>query len=458
MSSFSLNPAYNLKAVLKNTGIKPDVLRAWERRYGLPLPQRTPGGHRLYSQHDIELIKWLLARQVEGLRISRAIELWKEQSHSGSDPLDPAEVVSKSSSGAVLSTSMDGLRQAWLAACMAFNESSAEQTLNQAFSLYPVEMVCTDLIQAGLRQVGEAWFNGSISVHQEHFTSALATRQLEAIIEASPRPTRNQTILLACPAGEWHTFSPLLLTLLLRRAGYDVVNLGANVPLAHITSAIDAVRPDLVILTAQQLTTVVTLRQMAVTLRDMKVFTAYGGQIFNRLPAVQNVIPAFYLGSSIPGVIEQVDQIINWTKTSPINPPGSRGLTFGAMVPVVRSEAVRALAPIFREQRRKIELNLYDQLKLQNGSFDALETATTYLGDELAAALDLGNPDYLTPDISWVRALIINNHLPASILVDFLRAYRQSVSQGLGEKAALILAWFDRLLDGENSGFYNQVF
>ena len=55
-----LTPTYNLKAVVQETGLKPDTLRAWERRYGIPEPDRTGGGHRLYSQHDINTLKWLL--------------------------------------------------------------------------------------------------------------------------------------------------------------------------------------------------------------------------------------------------------------------------------------------------------------------------------------------------------------------------------------------------------------
>ena len=52
---------YNLKAVVQETNLKPDTLRAWERRYGLPNPERTAGGHRLYSQRDIDTLKWLIA-------------------------------------------------------------------------------------------------------------------------------------------------------------------------------------------------------------------------------------------------------------------------------------------------------------------------------------------------------------------------------------------------------------
>ncbi len=72
-------PIFNLKAVVKETGIKPDTLRAWERRYGMPAPQRTTGGHRLYSQRDVDLLHWLLARQAEGMSISRAVEMWENR-------------------------------------------------------------------------------------------------------------------------------------------------------------------------------------------------------------------------------------------------------------------------------------------------------------------------------------------------------------------------------------------
>ncbi|MEZ4730565.1 MAG: MerR family transcriptional regulator [Caldilineaceae bacterium] len=80
-------PTFNLKAVVQETGLKPDTLRAWERRYGLPEPQRTESGHRLYSQNDIQLLKWLIARQEEGMSISRAVELWRRLQDEQGNPL-----------------------------------------------------------------------------------------------------------------------------------------------------------------------------------------------------------------------------------------------------------------------------------------------------------------------------------------------------------------------------------
>jgi len=80
-------PLFNLGAVVRQTGLKPDTVRAWERRYNLPTPQRSDGGHRLYSQRDVDTIRWLIARQREGLSISRAAELWRQIEAEGRDPL-----------------------------------------------------------------------------------------------------------------------------------------------------------------------------------------------------------------------------------------------------------------------------------------------------------------------------------------------------------------------------------
>src|SRR5215217_3012034 len=144
---YSTTPAFNLKVVLNETGLAADTLRAWERRYGLPTPNRTAGGHRLYSQRDIETIKWLMKRQAEGLSISHAVVMWKEQLASGTDPLAGSTSSALNSSANVPvpyqspDTTLDALRARWIQACLDFSESSAEQVLNQAFSMFPVEVV-----------------------------------------------------------------------------------------------------------------------------------------------------------------------------------------------------------------------------------------------------------------------------------------------------------------------------
>ena len=109
---------FNLKAVVRQTGIKPDTLRAWERRYGLPEPARSSGGHRLYSQHDIDTLNWLVARQHEGLSIKRAVEQWRQIEAEGHDPLQMVTAFAPQSSVAppvyAVGETLRQMREDWL--------------------------------------------------------------------------------------------------------------------------------------------------------------------------------------------------------------------------------------------------------------------------------------------------------------------------------------------------------
>src|SRR5512140_2703155 len=180
-------PTYNLKAVLQETGVGADTLRAWERRYGVPMPQRTAGGHRLYSQRDIHLIRWLVARQAEGMSISRAVKRWNDLVVSGEDPLAEPRVSIEGWPGGA-TTNLDGVREQWLAACLRFDEGSSEHLLSQAFAIYPAETVVAQIVLRGLREVGDRWQSGQASVQQEHFVSGLVMRRLDALIAAAPPP------------------------------------------------------------------------------------------------------------------------------------------------------------------------------------------------------------------------------------------------------------------------------
>jgi DNA-binding transcriptional MerR regulator len=256
MATLEETPTFNLKAVVQETGLKPDTLRAWERRYGLPQPARSAGGHRLYSQHDIDILKWLIARQEEGLSISRAVDLWQQLVEEGKDPFWEMAAEEEGLAGPApleVGDTLAQLRASWVEACLEFDEPRAEYVLAQAFALYPPKTACLELLQKGLSQLGERWYQGEVTAQQEHFASALAMRHLEALIGINPPPTRSGRILIGCAPEEEHAFSPLLLALLLRRRGWDVVYLGANVPIDRLEGTIAHVEPDLVVLTAQML-------------------------------------------------------------------------------------------------------------------------------------------------------------------------------------------------------------
>ena len=188
-------PLYNLSAVVKKTGLKPPTIRAWERRYGMPRPQRTAGGHRQYSQRDIDVLNWLIARQEEGMSISHAVKLWRTLNNQGDDPLyDPEPILTKDTDQATFpqtSAEIANLRDEWVDASLSFDRLSAEQVLVRAFALFPPEVVCVQLLQAGLSEIGELWYQGQVTIQQEHFASAMSVQRLEMLIAATPLPTRS---------------------------------------------------------------------------------------------------------------------------------------------------------------------------------------------------------------------------------------------------------------------------
>ncbi len=430
-------PTYNLKAVLKETGLKADVLRAWERRYDLPKPDRTPGGHRLYSEYDIETCKWLRARQAEGLSISRAVDLWKELSASGVDPLAKYAAAPGYPAAAhwtPADASIDALRQGWLEAVMAFDGLRADDVLNQAFAIYPVEMVCTGILQQGISEVGQGWYANRISAQQEHFASALTTRRLEALIAATPLPTRRQTVLIGCPPGEWHIIPPLLLNLFLRRRGLGVIYLGADIPVEQMGETAATIRPDLVVLSAQILTTAATLQAAALALQEQGTALAYGGLVFNRIPSLRAYIPAHFLGETLDEAVEMVERLV-------IAPA-----PFEAEIQGREMAVSPEVARLYRERRHLIESALCQDLQKVGLQPELVKEANTFLGAGLAASLDLGDPSFLEADLDWVAHLLTGRQIPAERINPYLAAYGRALSSELGQASAPITAWIDTYL------------
>jgi DNA-binding transcriptional MerR regulator len=426
-------PTYNLKAVLKQTGLKADTLRAWERRYGLPKPERTPGRHRLYSRRDIETIKWLQARQYDGISISNAVDLWQNLVDEGNDPLLMTEFSATHASLAPVPASggrgLGELRALWVSSCNAFDETTSARILSEAFALYAVEDVCLQLIFDGLRRIGDGWYEGQIAVEQEHFASEIARRQLEALISAAPSPTRSETLLVGAAPGEQYDLVLLMITLLLRRRGWDVVYLGANVPLESYETILDPARFDLALLSAQQLFAAANLREVALLAQKVGLPLVYGGRIFRKIPELQNQIPGSYLGEqleAIPGLVAQ------WLASSFPRPSLS-----------ILTDRYQDAQKDFQEQSPYIELAVRQSMSGQMPP-GSLETANFNFTRDIQAALFLGDLNHAGQELIWINGLLRNRGLPSEILASYLDAYFQAADDLLGDGDRLVVDWLQQ--------------
>ena len=426
----SKSPAFNLKAVLRETGLAADTLRAWERRYGLPTPQRTAGGHRLYSQYDIETIKWLIARQAEGLSISRAVDSWNKQVASGTDPLADTfstNIIVPQNVNSSTDNALDRIRVEWIAACMNFSETLAEQALNKAFAISPVESVCIEVLQKGMSEIGALWFENRACVQQEHFASGLAMRRLDALLSASPAPTRPQTVIVGCPPDEWHTFTPLLLSLLLRRRGLNVIYLGANVPGDRFAETALKVKANLVILVAQTLNSAAHLQHTALALSAHHVNTAFGGRIFNLREGMVDYIPGHFLGKSLDLSIQEVEDIL-------------KGKDSTRELKTVSQKYLVALHA-FVAKRSRIESTIKEHIQPLIVAPENLNTGIHFLGNNIAAALQLGELDHLSDEMEWLKSLLQMHEGKPQELNYFMKAYSDAVNEHINGQGESIQTW-----------------
>jgi MerR family transcriptional regulator, light-induced transcriptional regulator len=410
-------PRYNLKVVTRETGLSPEVLRAWERRYGVPKPHRTGGGHRLYSDYDIQVLKWLTARQAEGMSISRAVDLLMEGGERS-----PNQILQRQSApppGLAVSSgpALEELRQGFVAACLDFDEARADAAISEALAISSPETAVVEILQKGLYQIGELWYSGQVSVQQEHFASSLAMRRLHALNAASPAPTRSETALAACPPGEEHEFGLLLLATLLRRRGYGVVYLGGNVPLNRLEEAVRSINPAVVVSLAQTLPAAAGLKRMGELLWELETPLLFGGGVFSQSPGLAERIPGRFLGNELPASIEMIEKIMALPVMSDEPHP-------------VEDEYQQAAAA-FSQYWHLIEHSAFEQMQSEGVMPSHLEIAAESMAVHLRAALALGDLCLLTGSFSWVEGLVGNFGLERDLIRQYARAFASALEQHL---------------------------
>ncbi len=293
-STYSIEPIYNTKAVVQRTTVPADTLRAWERRYGVPSPQRTTSGHRSYSERDIALINWLRQQTESGLSISQAVSLLETDTQPTSE-----------------STALDTLRSECLEALLAFDQQQADEIINRATMLYPIEHVCIELFQALLYTVGAGWHNRTISVAQEHAVSAYVQVRLGALMHMAQVSSPRGHIMLACAPGEQHDIGLQMVALFLLRRGWKVTYLGSNLPGDDLINTVQTVQPQLLGLSAataeSRAIALVVLRALA-QLPNAPVL-GYGGYAFSDA-ASRVEIPGAYLGATALAACEKIEQLL----------------------------------------------------------------------------------------------------------------------------------------------------
>ncbi|NLC48777.1 MAG: MerR family transcriptional regulator [Bacteroidales bacterium] len=215
---------YSIKDIEKMSGIKAHTIRMWERRFGLVIPKRTDTNIRYYSDEDLRNILNISILNQNGLKISKIAKLNKEDLREKvANLLDKPDIYSH-------------VIDALLFSMLELDENSFNNSFNNALKEYGFEKLIENIMFPFLERIGILWQTDTIKPAQEHFIVNLLRQKI--ILKIQKEITSNgqgeDKIIFFLPEGELHEVGLLFYSYIARQQGYEVIYLGASVPVEDL--------------------------------------------------------------------------------------------------------------------------------------------------------------------------------------------------------------------------------
>lgn len=227
-------PRLRIGEFSRRVGVSPEVLRAWETRYGLLRPERSGGGLRLFSEQDERRVQLMLENLAAGMPASEAARLALRSRPASAH--QPAQACLE-------------IERALTEGIEALDEPTTQAALDLLLETFALPQALSQVILPFLRRLGERWAAAEISVAQEHFASNVIGGRLRALARGWGSGVGPRAVL-ACQPGERHDLGLLCFGLVLRERGWRITYLGADTPLRDTVAVCGELAPAIVVLCA----------------------------------------------------------------------------------------------------------------------------------------------------------------------------------------------------------------
>jgi len=219
----------------RRVGVPPELLRAWEQRYGLLQPVRSAGGFRLYTAADETRVRSMRRHLDAGISAAQAARLALGERASEAGEGESASLAPLTSD---LGDALDRL-----------DEPGAHAALDRLLARFTLQTVLRDVLLPYLHELGERWERGEASVAQEHFASNVLRGRLLGLARGWGQSAGPRAVL-ACAPGELHDLPLIIFGLALAGRGWSITYFGPDTPIATIQEALEDVDPRLVVVSA----------------------------------------------------------------------------------------------------------------------------------------------------------------------------------------------------------------
>lgn len=303
-----------VRVVIDRTGLSADVLRAWERRYGVVRPRRSAGGQRLYSPEEVERLTLLRAATQAGHSIAEVAQL----DASALEALTETQATPRADPGdgeiaAVVKLAMEAAER--------LDGAAIEMELRRAGLMLGVRPLVDHVIAALLREIGNRWHKGEITPAHEHVASGAVRNVLVWAMGVYGPRKRSPRLLVATVAGEWHEFGAMLAATAAAEEGWQVIYVGPNLPAKAIATAARQAEVRAVAVSAIAQTGPAVLREIRALARALpsgvrllaggaslerseKLLSRGGIRVLNSIPAFRRALRSLRSSGRIDETIE----------------------------------------------------------------------------------------------------------------------------------------------------------
>jgi DNA-binding transcriptional MerR regulator len=395
-----------IRVVAARTGVSEHTLRAWERRYGVPKPNRgAENRYRLYGEDDIADVLWLKQQVETGIPPAQASVLLRQRRESSRAlALESPQPIA-------------AVQNALLDAFARSDDAAARQILDEAFALFAPEQVVLQIIEPTMKEIGERWLRNEMTIWREHLASSIVQQKLYAVLQSQPPHTiADPSLVAACAPNEEHALGLLIFSLLAQRQGWRIIFLGQGTPLAEMHDVVHVSKASAVVVAV---TTVIGLAGIIPWLDATNRPPAklvFGGRMLDCLPTLREHLPGEYLGADAfaasRDLVALKPRAQYWTP----------------------SKRVWNAANALRAQRLKIAGDTVARLGAAwppKWDVADLSHATMFLIDALFCALAFDVPELMNAERAWLDEMMPARAAPAELLDQHIETFARVLSKAL---------------------------
>ena len=297
---------YTIKQASRLTGVSEASLRAWERRYGVVVPDRNEAGYRLYDEEALSAVSTMRRLVDDGWSPAEAANAVR----SGTAPAAEEMVVARETPSSADRPNAITYMQRFLSSAAEMDTAGLEESLDGGFALGSFEHVVDSWLFPSLEALGEGWARGEIDVAGEHAASHAVHRRLSAAFDAAGSRSRGPAVVVGLPSGSQHDLGALAFATAIRRLGLNVLYLGANVPVSSWEAAVssrEAHAAVLSVVTPEDRPAAVAVAERLLSQAPAPMVCAGGASAANLAGGIQT------LASSIGAAAHELDQLLHQT-------------------------------------------------------------------------------------------------------------------------------------------------